>query len=70
MIYAIYTCLHKLSVTIHFWFWRRTHTMKDFDRRMIELGCTKVRTRNATVYTTPNNGKIVVTDDEVVINPK
>lgn len=66
-----YTFLNKLSVTIHFWFWRRTHTMKDFEARMIELGCTKVNSGNSVIFTTPNKkGKIVVTDDEVIINPK
>jgi len=45
--------------------------MKDFEARMIELGCTKVNSGNSIIFTTPNKkGKIVVTGDEVWINPK
>jgi hypothetical protein len=63
--------LKKLALSVQFWFWRRNHTMQDFEARMIELGCTKVNSGNSTIFTTPNKkGKIVVTDNEILINPR
>lgn len=63
--------LNKLVLQIQFWLWRRNHTMQDFERRMLELGCTKVHTRNSVIFTTPNGlGKIEVTEGEIIINPQ
>lgn len=67
----MFTFINKIVITIQFWFWKQNHTMKDFERRMIELGCTKVHSGNSIIFTTPNKkGKIVVTDEEILINPK
>jgi hypothetical protein len=70
MLREIHTFFNKLLLTIQFWFWRKSHTMQDFESRLVELGCTKVSTRNSIIFTTANGkGKIEVTDDEVIINP-
>lgn len=67
----LYTFINKLVLSIQFWFWRKNHTMKDFETRMIELGCTKVNSGDSVIFTTPNKkGKIIVTGNEVLINPK
>lgn len=67
----VFTFLNKLVLSIQFWFWRKNHTMKDLEARLIELGCTKVNSGASIIFTTPNKrGKIVVTDNEILINPK
>lgn len=50
--------------------WRKNYIREDFEARLIALGCTRVNTRNSTIFTTPNGGKIEITDNEVVINPR
>jgi hypothetical protein len=71
MIYRIYTFLNKLLLTFQFRVWLHTHTMQEFEARMIALGCVPIHTRTSTIYTTPNGlGKIEVTDSEVIINGK
>jgi len=70
MLYKIYTFFNKLLLTLQFRVWRKSHTMQDFESRMIELGCSKVCTRDSVIFTTPNGlGKIEVTDSEIIINP-
>ncbi len=70
MLYKIYTFFNKLLLTLQFRAWRKSHNMQDFESRMIELGCTKARTRNSVIFTTPNGlGKIEVNDDEIIVNP-
>ena len=65
------TFLNKLLLHIQFFFWRRSHTIKEFETRMLALGCTKVNSSNSVIFTTPNKqGKIVITDNEILINPQ
>jgi hypothetical protein len=67
----LYTLVNKIIFDIQFRIWRKTHTMPDFEARMIELGCTKTHTRESVIFTTPNGiGKIEVTDKKIIINPK
>jgi hypothetical protein len=69
MLYRIYTFLNKMILNVQFGVWLRTHTMQDFEARMISLGCTSTHTRNSMIFTTPNGlGKIEVTDREVIIS--
>ena len=71
MFLRIYTFFNKLLMTIQFRIWMRSHTMQDFEARMLALGCTKVHTRNSVIFTTPNGvGKIEVTDSYVELNPQ
>jgi len=66
----IYTFLNKFILNAQWWLWRESHTVQDFETRMIESGCTKVHTRNSVIFNTPNGlGKIEVTDTEIIINP-
>ena len=68
---AIKVWLNKLRLNHEFRVWQRNHTVKDLEYRLIELGCTKVNTRNSIIFTTPNKvGKIVIDDKYVWINPK
>jgi hypothetical protein len=62
---------NKLFLTIQFWFWYRNHTLEDLETRLLELGCTRVYTRDSIIFTTPNKkGKIVITENDIWINPK
>jgi hypothetical protein len=74
MIYEIYTFFNKLILSIQFSIWQRTHTIKDLENNLIAMGCTRVSTRDSIIFTTPEKngrrGKIVITDGELVINPK
>ena len=63
--------INRLIIKIQLFIWSRTHTMKDFERRLVELGCTRVSGRGSVIYTTPNRkGKIVIIGNDVLINPK
>jgi hypothetical protein len=71
MILEIYTLLNKWLLSAQFRVWLHTHTMEEFEARMIASGCTATHTRNSTIFTTPNGlGKIEVTDSEVIVNGK
>lgn len=68
-LYEIYTFFNKLLLEIQIRIWFKNHTILDFEKRMIELGCTKVNTRHSVIFTTSNKlGKIEITENEIIIN--
>ena len=44
------------------------HGVKGIEDKLMELGCTKIVTRTSRIYTTPTQGKIEFTEDEIIIN--
>ena len=46
------------------------HGVQGVEDKLMELGCTKIVTRTSRIYTTPTQGKIEFTEDEIIINPK
>lgn len=66
----LYAMIDKIILAIQFRFWQRDHTLRDFEADMMRLGCRKTHTRTSVIFTTPNGGKIEVTDHEIIINPK
>jgi len=60
-----------LILRIQLFFWSRKHTIKDLEKRLVDLGCTKTATRNSIILTTPNGkGKIEIKGSHVFINPQ
>lgn len=58
----------KILLSISWARWRRNHTMQDFEDFLLRKGCTKIHTRESVIFTTPNGGKIEITDTEIIIN--
>ena len=67
--------IDKLILHFQFKAYQKTHTREEFEVSLIRLGCTCTHTRDETIFTTPikkdgSRGKIILTGDELFINPK
>jgi hypothetical protein len=70
-ILGMWTYFNKIILDFQFAKWIKTHSIEDLEKRLLKMGCTSVHAHDSTIFTTPNRkGKIVITEDEIIINPR